>query len=269
MAITDKTRKILWGRSGNRCAMCRRELVEGRTEGDDESVVGDECHIRSGQAHGPRYDPAFPAEDLHSVDNLVLMCRVHHKLIDDQPLTYTVGRLREIKAMHENWVSTSLRRTGELPPIKLRRIKQNVPTFLVRLSSGQDVMTIVEGACAYAMGHDELETEEEVELVGAFLQEAQDWGDAWRDVGVAERTRTGFAFSKTMKRLEQAGFSVFGGREVQRIEGGAAGPMDWPMAIIKVARTTNPDITRLDPAETVSSTKPRSTVPSISQDDDA
>ena len=47
MAINDKTRKVLWGRSGNRCAICRRELVLDATTVDDVSVVGEECHIVS------------------------------------------------------------------------------------------------------------------------------------------------------------------------------------------------------------------------------
>jgi len=45
MSIKDRTRKILWGRSGNRCAYCRRVLVEDGTDLSDESVVGDECHM--------------------------------------------------------------------------------------------------------------------------------------------------------------------------------------------------------------------------------
>ena len=34
MAITDKTRKTLWARQGNRCSMCRTELVSERNEHD-------------------------------------------------------------------------------------------------------------------------------------------------------------------------------------------------------------------------------------------
>ena len=45
MSITDRTRKVLWGRSGNLCAYCRRVLVEDGTAFSDESVVGDECHM--------------------------------------------------------------------------------------------------------------------------------------------------------------------------------------------------------------------------------
>ena len=47
MALSGKTRKVLWGRSGNRRAICRREIVLDATPSDDASVVGDECHIVS------------------------------------------------------------------------------------------------------------------------------------------------------------------------------------------------------------------------------
>ncbi len=45
MAITDRTRKILWARSGNCCAVCRKDLIIDASDDDDESVVGEECHI--------------------------------------------------------------------------------------------------------------------------------------------------------------------------------------------------------------------------------
>ena len=63
--------KDLWARSGNRCAKCRRQLVEEATRSDAESVVGDECHIVSGQSQGPRYDASFPAARLDEPDNLI------------------------------------------------------------------------------------------------------------------------------------------------------------------------------------------------------
>ena len=39
MAITDRTRKFLWGRSGNRCAIDNNELVVDVTPDDDKSVI--------------------------------------------------------------------------------------------------------------------------------------------------------------------------------------------------------------------------------------
>lgn len=108
MAITDKTRKILWGRSGNRCAICKHELVVDATVIDGESVVGDECHIISSRSDGPRYDSSYPQEKLDIYENLILLCRVHHKMVDDQNESYTVDMLRRIKIDHEAWVSQKL-----------------------------------------------------------------------------------------------------------------------------------------------------------------
>lgn len=59
MATRDIDRKRLWGRAGARCSMCRTSLTE--VEGED-SIVGEEAHIRSGRAGGPRYDPCMPTE---------------------------------------------------------------------------------------------------------------------------------------------------------------------------------------------------------------
>ena len=84
MAISNKTRKILWGRSGNRCAICKNEIVVDATAQDDESVVADECHIISSQTNGPRHDLSYQSKKLDSYENVILLCRTHHKMIDDQ-----------------------------------------------------------------------------------------------------------------------------------------------------------------------------------------
>ena len=93
---------MLWGRAGNRCAMpdCRIELVMNVSETDDESLIGEECHIIARSPEGPRGNSSFPRERIDKYDNLVLMCSIHHKLIDDQPSTYPAKKLREIKSNH-------------------------------------------------------------------------------------------------------------------------------------------------------------------------
>lgn len=48
-----------------------------------------------------------------SGDNLVLLCNVHHQLVDDQPATWTVERLHAIKDAHEQWVVDRLPGTEE------------------------------------------------------------------------------------------------------------------------------------------------------------
>ena len=108
MALSDKNRKILWARSGNRCAICKVSLVLDRTVVDSESVVGEECHIISGAMDGPRHDSNYPSDRIDSLENLILLCANHHKMVDDQQTQYTVNRLREIKSHHEKWVEAKL-----------------------------------------------------------------------------------------------------------------------------------------------------------------
>ncbi len=82
-----------------------------RDEDDLHSVVGDECHIVFGQHLGPRYDASFSAEILDQSENLVLLCKVHHKLVDDQTETYTAAMLKMLKENHGKWVSEKLDRS--------------------------------------------------------------------------------------------------------------------------------------------------------------
>lgn len=97
MAITEKTRKILWARSGNRCAMCKKELVMEKTMLDSESIIGDECHIISEKPKGPRAN--FNLEiDYDTYSNLILLCKVHDKIIDDQPNEFSAEYLHKLKS---------------------------------------------------------------------------------------------------------------------------------------------------------------------------
>lgn len=110
MGISIRTRKMLWGRSANRCNFpeCKRELVMDATETDDESIVGEECHIVARETDGPRGNSDLTGEQRDKYNNLLLLCNVHHKLIDDQPNKYTVDALKEMKSHHEQWVKSAL-----------------------------------------------------------------------------------------------------------------------------------------------------------------
>lgn len=110
MGISTKTHKMLWGRSGNRCAFpdCKLVLVMDETETDDPSVIGEESHIVARSPVGPRGESDLTEEQRDMYGNLILLCSVHHKLIDDQPREYSVDRLHTIKRNHEEWVKTTL-----------------------------------------------------------------------------------------------------------------------------------------------------------------
>lgn len=110
MDITLKAQKILWGRAANRCSFsdCRIELTI-ETDGDsDPNSIGENCHIHSRSPNGPRGNGGLSDSELASYSNLILLCRNHHKIIDGDPDSYPVLKLRNIKSEHENWVESNL-----------------------------------------------------------------------------------------------------------------------------------------------------------------
>ena len=94
-----KTIKRLFAVSGNRCAFpgCKIPLIDNASS----KVTGKICHIKAESPGGPRYDPSQSGQDRHGFENLLLMCPIHHDVIDADPESYTVSRLKEIKAKHE------------------------------------------------------------------------------------------------------------------------------------------------------------------------
>jgi hypothetical protein len=83
------------------------------------------------------------------------------------------------------------------------------------------------------------------QLLAEFLQEAEDFGDLHRDLEAGAHVKAAFRMSALLQRIEDAGFLVFGGREVQRLEGGIGAPEAWPVAILYVRRPTSPEIIKV------------------------
>ncbi|TGE23992.1 hypothetical protein E5K00_01895 [Hymenobacter aquaticus] len=110
MSISLKTHKMIWGRSGNMCAFpeCKKVLVVDETSTDDPSVIGEEAHIVAQKIDGPRGKSSLSLDQRDKYDNLILLCSVHHKIVDDQENEYTVQKLHEFKSTHEAWVKNNL-----------------------------------------------------------------------------------------------------------------------------------------------------------------
>src|SRR3954464_9635605 len=108
MAITDATRKRLWGRSGLRCAYCRNRIILPSDDATGEILIGIECHVRAQSPGGPRYDPTLNAEAVDAFENLLILCPNDHTVVDRDLTTFTVERLLELKRAHEQWVDETL-----------------------------------------------------------------------------------------------------------------------------------------------------------------
>lgn len=98
-APRDKAKKRLFAVSGNKCNFpnCNTPLVDL----ESGTITGEICHIKGKKPDSPRYDSNQSDEGRHGFDNLILMCGFHHKVIDDDPDSYTVSRLLDIKKNHE------------------------------------------------------------------------------------------------------------------------------------------------------------------------
>lgn len=245
MATSPKTRKLLWGRSANRCAICKRELVVEATALDQEALVGEECHIVSPRHGGPRHDASLPVAEADSYHNLILLCRVHHTMVDEQSRTYNADAVRGIKAAHETWVSESLRGATQVRQPRLRWRRKSIPEYLIRLTTGRELLNLLLGAHFFSFDHDELRSEQEVDVVGAFLQAAYEYGDVGEDLEPYQRVRDSVELTRSLEELERAGFFVFGGREVRVLEGSVGGPEDFVIAILRVLRETSDAIVKV------------------------
>src|ERR1043165_4628174 len=117
MAISSRTRKLLWGRSGNRCTICRRELSK-KNEENGHTIYGDECHIISKSPDGPRHMSNLPI-DYDGYENLILLCNIHHTEIDTEKLKYNTVYLLLLKNEHERWVKNTLGKASEEPEKEL------------------------------------------------------------------------------------------------------------------------------------------------------
>lgn len=78
------------------------ELPDAATGERVRIIIGQEAHIRSWTVGGPRYDPHYPADKLHSYENFILLCPTHHTEIDARNgAAFSAENLLETKSKHE------------------------------------------------------------------------------------------------------------------------------------------------------------------------
>lgn len=102
--MQNKDIKILWGRSGNRCAICKLEL----TPDGNKETLGEMAHIVAKSEDGPRGESELSSRERDKYNNLILLCPTHHTEIDKNHSDWSVDKLHRIKTEHESWVSEQL-----------------------------------------------------------------------------------------------------------------------------------------------------------------
>jgi hypothetical protein len=190
--ISERDQKILWGRSGNRCALyeCRKILVVNKTPDDRESIIGEMAHIKGEKPGAPRYDARMTDKQRNAYDNLILVCGDHHKMIDDQFNTYTVDKLHQIKRQHELWIKNST----EKEMVNVTFAELDVITKY--LNSGQvlvdDSLTVIPPKDKIKKNALSSETERLITIGLLQVKQVGDFIDKFPDVEFGERLKQGF-----------------------------------------------------------------------------
>jgi hypothetical protein len=106
--IPQKIQSALWARAAGRCQYrgCNHDLVGDLVAGRQDALFGFIAHIVADSADGPRGDPVRSPLLAKSLENLMLMCGTHHKLIDvDAAADHPEHVLLAMKTEHETRIA--------------------------------------------------------------------------------------------------------------------------------------------------------------------
>lgn len=262
--VSSRTRKVLWGRSGSRCAICRCQLVADRTPQEREVIVGQEARILAQSAGGPRFSP-LAEHQVDDYDNLILLCPNHHRMVDEQPRRFPTEKLRLLKLEHERWVEVRLSQASSpSSAITLERDPDAPQELALLVRTGDELWSVLDRVQSYDF---EPPSDREVptalaDMADEFLQLAHEWGEVSEDVtergfqSVREAKRS---LDKALSNLADHGLLVFGCRQRHMLSGGLGSPQPWGVATLRVVSSHDDHIQRLDEDQLRDATDSRDT----------
>lgn len=116
MSVPIADQKALWGAAAALCSFvdvddlfCRVHLVQEAPDDDPSVIIGENAHIEGEKPTAARYRADMTEEQRNAYENLLLMCPTHHTVIDKLRVeTFSVPRLKAMKAKHEAWIHARL-----------------------------------------------------------------------------------------------------------------------------------------------------------------
>lgn len=209
--ISVKDQKILCLKSGNRCAMpeCHKELVVPKTENDPASIIGIIAHIKGENPTSARYDPEMTERNYY--DNLILVCSDCHKMIDDQPNTYTVEKLHKIKEEHEHWIIESTK--GEVINISFAELSVVTKYLVSGAYIPSDPYSVIPPKDKIRRNRLSSEIEKLITMGMIQVRQVKDFIDKCPDIEFGERLKQGFVVEYERLKNEEGleGDDLFNG----------------------------------------------------------
>lgn len=150
--ISEKESRLLWVRSGGRCARCNKYLLEEKYH-ELPINLAQRAHIAgwTDTPGSPRGDSTIPIIERNDADNLILLCYDCHKPIDDPQSRhlYPEEFLQAIKFDHEERIFhlTDMARDRETTVL---RVFGSVRGSMPELARTEVLRTVIDGAGRYA-----------------------------------------------------------------------------------------------------------------------
>ncbi len=236
MAISDRTRKLLWAKSGNSCAICKTELLSQKNSEDFN--IGEECHIISAKSNGPRHKENLGEYD--SFYNLILLCRNHHREIDELTDSYPEEVLTYMKMNHENWVQKTINSAIETEK------KENEPRFLARITSGKELLNIISEVHGYKSDYPEPENEEEANFIASVIQELVNYGEISGMIEIQDIIKISNQLKELISTIEERGYFIFAERKIEDYSYGCHTFKNWSVATIVLKKKDEQIIIKVD-----------------------
>lgn len=118
-------------------------------------------------------------------------------------------------------------------------------TFLPRIRTGEELCSVLGAAHMFHQDYDPPTGQDEVELIGSFLQQTFDIGEIWDDVEPMSHVQWAHDLGQSLREIEAAGFRVYAPRVTRTFrwpeQAQGAGEQRLPMdvATVLVLRNTN------------------------------
>jgi hypothetical protein len=114
----EPIKRLLWGRAAGRCQFpgCNKDLTRDPVTRQAGNFA-DKAHIRAFGSSGPRARAGRTGAQSHVLDNLMLLCGVHHREVDGSSSLYPPTTLERYKREHEARVRRATTWSGLEPTI--------------------------------------------------------------------------------------------------------------------------------------------------------
>lgn len=204
MPIKVKTRKILWSKSGNRCAICKTKLVQKIENITDSFIIGEECHIISSKENGPR-GYIVKLDDYDNYNNLILLCPTHHKMIDEYPETFTNDIIVSLKNNHENWIEEAIEKDLAQYVMNINNIEK-----LDEINNHHQLDNIIKNAHFYFFDSSSILDSSLSIKIAEIFEELQDISDIYSDIEISNKTKYLINCENEINNLRESKIRFFG-----------------------------------------------------------